>query len=442
MPRSLLSIADLTPAEILALFRRGEDAAGAPLELGGALTGKLVAGLFWQQAPRLEAAIRAACARAGASFVNGRELWPGFPAADLMAASEAAGAYADLVIIRHPVEGAAWAASRVAGVPVLNAGDGAREDPLLALQLLRRLVARCENRPPRTAAICGDLRRNRTAHSLAAGLSSLGTTVLLVPAKGGEMPEHRIARLGRRTGHQPVRFAAQSLRSILDMVDTVVLSPEIPYQHPLFGDLPTPGDDERVRARGAVQELDALYVASSRTDEGGAADESGDADEHPWLRDEGRLVFRPFGSTRGASEPGQLRSEAAREVPLLASILVAAMGGRQADERTTETTGSAEGLRCPHLRCIVHRDHRVTPSFLVSRQDPLILECEACGTPVRPHFAGSRKERHYHRVDAADVRRVLPVNRVYFDSWQSAEASGWTPARARRPEEGTEGDGA
>ncbi|MHC4821844.1 MAG: hypothetical protein ACYTDX_09020 [Planctomycetota bacterium] len=424
MPRSLLSISDLAPKEILSLFRRGEDAAGDPLELDEALTGKLVAGLFWQPAPRVEAALRAACARAGASYVNGRELWPGFPAADLL-------------VMRHPVEGAAWAASRVAGVPVLNAGDGARENPVRALQLIRQLVSHSGGGVPRAVAVCGDLRQNPTAHSLAAGLSALGTTVLLVPAKGSEMPEFRIARLGRRTGHQPVRFAAQSLRSIMDMVDTVVVSPEIPYQHPLFGDLPSSGDDERHRARGAVQELDALFVAAPRTEEGASVRDPADfagATEHPWLSEEGRLEYRPFGGEAEAPVPGQLQAESAREIPLLASVLVAALGTAPGDLPRSEVTGSAEGIRCPHLRCIVHRDARVAPSYLVTRKDPLVLDCRACGTPVRPRFAGSRKERHYHRVEAADVRKVLPSNLVYFASWQEAESSGWTPARARRPE--------
>src|SRR5688572_20445374 len=171
MPRTILSATDLSPEETLGLFRRSEDAAGDPMEMGRLLQGRVVAGLFFQPAPRTETALRAACARAGAVFVSGASAVPGPAGEDLLEAAEAAGAYADLLVVRHPLEGAARAAAAVAGIPVLNAGDGAREDPLRALPVLRLLASRRGGRAPRAAALCGDLRNNRLAHSLAAGLS-------------------------------------------------------------------------------------------------------------------------------------------------------------------------------------------------------------------------------------------------------------------------------
>jgi aspartate carbamoyltransferase catalytic subunit len=427
MPRSLLSINDLPPEDLLGLFRRGEDAAGDPMEIRKLLSGRLVAGLFWQPAPRLEAALRAACARTGATFVPGRDLPGSFAEADLLEAAEAAGAYADVIVVRHPLEGAARAAAAVAGVPVLNAGDGAREDPVRAVLALRGLEARAGEKAPRAAALCGDLRNNRLAHSLAAGLSSLGSTVLLVPAKGAEMPEHRIAGIAGRLGRQPVRFAARSLKSILDMVDTVVLEPGGSYQHPLFAGLPEAGEDDRRRARSAVEDLDVLFVATPRGEDGGPAPGgSREAGAHGWLRDEGRFVFRPFGRPGGrAAAPGELRAEAAREVPLLAELLGLALGPGSGDRAEAETTGAAEGIRCGNLRCAARRDPRVVPAFLVARRDPLVLECRYCGVSVRPRFAGSRVERLFHPLGSADVRRVHAANLVYFSSRQEAEQAGF-----------------
>lgn len=441
MPRSILSITDLDPGTLQGLFRQAEDAAGDPLELGRLLSGRLVAGLFWQEAPRLETALRAACARTGASYASGRDLLPGFPGEDLLAAAEAAGAYADLLVVRHPLEGAARAAAGVAQVPVLNAGDGAREDPLRALLALRGLVARRGERAPATAALCGDLRCNRLAHSLAAGLSALGTTVLLVPARGAEMPDHAIARIAGRLGRQPVRFAAQTLKSILDMVDTVVLDPGGPYQHPLFSGLPDAGEEDRRRARAALESLEAIFVAAPRAEDGGPAPSAPRGDGgHPWLREEGRFVFRPFGRPEGTAAPetGELRGEAAREVPLLAEILRLALGpDGAAPDRPEEVTGHAEGIRCASLRCAGRRVPGVLPRFVAARRDPLVLECQYCGVSVRPRFAGSREERRYHALGAGDLRRVLPGNLVYFATKQEAEQAGY--AKARRgpaPEEG------
>ncbi len=441
MPRSLLSITDLTPEELLGLFRRGEDAAGDPMEIRKLLAGRLVAGLFWQPAPRLEAALRAACARSGAAFASGREMLGGFPEADLLEAAEAAGSYADVLVVRHPLEGAARAAAAATEVPVLNAGDGAREDPVRAVLALRGLAARRGERAPRAAALCGDLRNNRLAHSLAAGLSSLGATVLLVPARGGEMPEHRISGIAGLLGRQPVRFAAQSLKSILDMVDTVVLDPGGSYQHPLFAGLPDAGEEDRRRARAAMESLDLLFVATPRAEDGGPAPAAGREDAgHPWLRDEGRFVFRPFGRPGvRAPVPGELRSEAAREVPLLAELLGLAFGSAPGAGGAGEVTGASEGIRCANLRCAARRDPRVLPRFLVARRDPLVLECRFCGVPVRPRFAGSRVEKRFHVLGSADVRRVLGPNLVYFASRQEAEQAGF--AAAKRSGAGSGGGG-
>jgi aspartate carbamoyltransferase catalytic subunit len=426
MPRSLLSATDLAPEVLLGLFRRGEDAAGDPMEIRKLLAGRLVAGLFWQPAPRLEAALRAACARTGATFVAGRDMPGSFADADLLGAAEAAGAYADVLVVRHPLEGAARAAAAVAGVPVLNAGDGAREDPVRAVLSLRGLAARSGEKAPRAAALCGDLRNNRLAHSLAGGLSSLGTTVLLVPAKGAEMPEHRIAGIAGRLGRQPVRFAARSLKSILDMVDTVVLEPGGSYQHPLFSGLPEAGEEDRRRARSAVEDLDVLFVATPRADDGGPVPGARDEGAQGWLREEGRFAFRPFGKPAGrAAASGELRGEAAREIPLLAELLGLALSPGEAPATAGEITGAAEGIRCGNLRCAARREPRVIPSFLVARRDPLVLECRYCGVSVRPRFAGSRVERLFHPLGSGDVRRVHAANLVYFASRQEAEQAGF-----------------
>lgn len=441
MPRTILSATDLSPEEMLGLFRRSEDAAGDPMEMGRLLQGRVVAGLFFQPAPRTETALRAACARAGAVFVSGASAVPGPAGEDLLEAAEAAGAYADLLVVRHPLEGAARAAAAVAGIPVLNAGDGAREDPLRALPVLRLLASRRGGRAPRAAALCGDLRNNRLAHSLAAGLSSLGTTVLLVPAKGAEMPEHRVTALAGWLGRQPVRCAAQSLKSILDMVDTIVLDPAGSNQHPLFAGLQEAGEEDRRRARAAVDALDAIFVAAPRSEDGGrdAHPPRGEAG-HPWLREEGRVVFRPFGRPPSgrAAPPGELRAEAAREVPLLAETLAFAFApGTPPAPEPAEATGSSEGIRCGNTRCISRRDVRVEPRYAVPRRDPLVLECRHCGMPVRPRFAGSRQERLFHPLASASVRRVLPPNLVYFASRQEAEQAGFRAARrGADPEDG------
>lgn len=435
MTRSLLTLADLATDEIRFLFRRAEEAAGDPLALQRRLEGRIVAGLFWQRADRERATLRAACARAGATYLDGPDLFPDFPSTDLLHAAEAAGALADILVVRHPLEGAARAAAGRAGVPVVNAGDGAREDPFRGLLALRGLVARRGEAPPRATALCGDLRGNRLAHSLAAGLSALGSTVLLVPAPGREMQDHLVHALARRRRRMPVRCEARSLRSVLDMVDTVALTPAAGYQQPLFSGVPGADEDDRRRVRAAADDLDALFVAAPRSEDGSPDPRAPAPEGHPWLEDEGRVVLRPFGpgGMTGDTPPGGLRDEAAREVPLVAELLhlfMAGGGGHDGQEEEGEETGSPLGMRCGNPRCIVRRDRRLDPRFLVVRRDPLVLECLHCDFPMRPRFAGSRAERVYHPLDSADIRKILPANLVYFALWAEAEEAGFRAARS------------
>jgi aspartate carbamoyltransferase catalytic subunit len=444
MSRSLLSLTDLSRDEFRSLFRRAEESAGDAIAMQGRLEGRVVAGLFWQDAPREEATLRMACARTGATYLGGEDLFPDFPSTDLLHAAEAAGAYADIVVVRHPLEGAARAVADRARVPVINAGDGAREDPFRALLTMRSLVARRGEDAPRAAALCGDLRSNRLAHSLAAGLPALGTTVLLVPAPGREMPDHLVELLARRRRHLPVRCEARSLRSVLDMVDTVALTPAAGYQQPLFDGVSGADEDDRRRVRAAADDLDALFVATTRNEDGSPDSRVPPPEGHPWMEDGGKVVLRPFGraGAGGDTPPGGLRDEAAREIPLAAellALLLAGVASHQEDpvgQDRGEETGSALGMACPNLRCVVRRHRRIEPRFHVVRRDPLILECSFCDVPVRPRFAGSRVEKVYHALDSAEVRKILPSNLVYFTMWAEAEELGFRAARGAGTRDG------
>lgn len=180
-----------------------------------------------------------------------------------------------------------------------------------------------------------------------------------------------------------------------------------------------------------MEALDVLFVASPRSEDGGPAPAaSRGGGPHPWIREEGRFVFRPFGKDGGggAGVAGELRGEAMRDVPLLAELLRMALGPA-AEERPAETAGGREGIRCASLRCAARRIPSVEPRFLVARRDPLVLDCLYCGVGVRPRWGGSRVERLYHPVGAAALRRVLPPNRVWFGTRQEAEQAGFRRAK-------------
>src|SRR5258705_6146782 len=103
--------------------------------------------------------------------------------------------YADIMVIRHPRDGAARLAAEYSPIPVINGGDGSHEHPtqtLCDLFLLKKKNKRLKNLK---VAISGDLRGSRTIHSFVYALARFGATIMPMAAKGMELPPHVDQRL-------------------------------------------------------------------------------------------------------------------------------------------------------------------------------------------------------------------------------------------------------
>ena len=79
--------------------------------------------------------------------------------------------YADIIALRHPLEGAARLAAEFAQIPIINAGSGAEEHPTQALLDLYTILKEKDQIDGLNIALTGDLRYGRTVHSLAYALS-------------------------------------------------------------------------------------------------------------------------------------------------------------------------------------------------------------------------------------------------------------------------------
>ena len=111
------------------------------------------------------------------------------------------GLYADVIAMRHPKEGAPLVASRVAGVPVINAGDGGHNHPtqtLADLLTIRREKGGFENL---TVGFCGDLKFGRTVHSLLSALSRYaGVRFVLISPEELRLPDYLISDVIEKNG--------------------------------------------------------------------------------------------------------------------------------------------------------------------------------------------------------------------------------------------------
>lgn len=168
MPRNLLDITDLTVEELDELIRVAEDIIDNPEKYQDACAHKQLATLFFEPSTRTRLSFESAMLGLGGSVL-------GFSSASSSstAKGETVGdtihtvsCYADIIAMRHPKEGAPFAAAQVAEVPIINAGDGGHNHPtqtLTDLLTIHREKGRLNNF---TIGFCGDLKFGRTVHSL------------------------------------------------------------------------------------------------------------------------------------------------------------------------------------------------------------------------------------------------------------------------------------
>ena len=146
------------------------------------LHGKIMATLFYEASTRTRLSFESAMARMGGSVLGfaetkGTSVEKGENLADTVRVTEK---YADVLVIRHPLEGAARLAAEFASVPVINAGSGAEEHPTQALLDLYTIRKELGTIDGLTIGLVGDLRYGRTVHSLAYALSLYKVKLVLI----------------------------------------------------------------------------------------------------------------------------------------------------------------------------------------------------------------------------------------------------------------------
>ena len=103
-----------------------------------------------------------------------------------------ADSYSDMIVVRHPQEGAARLAAEFSEAPVLNAGDGAGRHPTQCLLDLFTIKTEKKHIGKNRIVLVGDLKYGRTVHSLAYALSLYGADLTFVSPKSLKMPKEVI----------------------------------------------------------------------------------------------------------------------------------------------------------------------------------------------------------------------------------------------------------
>ncbi len=189
--RSLISILDLSVAELDQLIATAKDIAAHPENYWDSCRHKKLATLFFEPSTRTRLSFEAAMLELGGTVLGFSEAGSSSAAKGESVADTAktVTCYADIIAMRHPREGAPYVASRAAGIPVINAGDGGHNHPtqtLADLLTISRELGRLDNL---TIGLCGDLKYGRTVHSLIEAMSRYeGIRFVLISPKELKIP--------------------------------------------------------------------------------------------------------------------------------------------------------------------------------------------------------------------------------------------------------------
>lgn len=187
--KSLVSIDDLSTDEINRILKLAGDFEKDPVQ--DLLPGKVVATLFFEPSTRTRLSFESAVNRLGGKII-------GFTDSSTSSVTKGetlydtirmVSGYADLIVMRHPIEGSARYASEVSSVPIINAGDGANQHPTQTLLDLYSILKTQESLDNLNICMVGDLKYGRTVHSLLMAMSRWNTTFNFVAPEELRMPD-------------------------------------------------------------------------------------------------------------------------------------------------------------------------------------------------------------------------------------------------------------
>ena len=179
---NLISIQDLTREAIDLILDTAHEMESVALKRSNDLSNKIMAVLFFEASTRTRLSFESAMLRLGGSVLGFADVTTssagvkGETLADTIRTVER---YADVIVIRHPLDGSARVAAEFSTVPVINAGSGAEEHPtqaLLDLYSIKKMKGKIDGL---SISLCGDLRYGRTVHSLGMALANYDVSISL-----------------------------------------------------------------------------------------------------------------------------------------------------------------------------------------------------------------------------------------------------------------------
>ena len=220
--RDITSIEDFNREEINYILKISKTMEPLATKGSDMLKGKILANLFFEPSTRTRLSFEAAMLKLGGSTIGfgdaeSTSVKKGENLADTIRTVEN---YADIIALRHPLEGAAKLAAQFARVPVINGGSGAEEHPTQALLDLYTIEKEKKKIDGLKIALVGDLRYGRTVHSLCYALSKYNIELTLISPDSLRMRREVLRKIQNKI---PVT-ETQNLEKAIPQIDVLYVT--------------------------------------------------------------------------------------------------------------------------------------------------------------------------------------------------------------------------
>ena len=191
--KHVIDLESLSTEELMEIIELANEIRMEPKNYSDVCRGKILATLFYEPSTRTQMSFKTAMLRLGGSIIGfdnpqNSSVSKGESLKDTITV---VGGYADIIAIRHSLEGAAKAASLYSAAPVINAGDGGHLHPTQTLTDVVTLYNEKGTLDNMTIGLCGDLKNGRTVHSLIKTMSHFkGNRFVLISTPELTVPQY------------------------------------------------------------------------------------------------------------------------------------------------------------------------------------------------------------------------------------------------------------
>jgi len=459
--RNLVTMDDLSNQEIESIFSLADEMFNSINSQSEMCRGKIMASLFFEPSTRTRLSFETAMLRLGGRVISAVDigassLAKGESIADM---ARVIGSYADIIVIRHPWEGAAKVVAEYAGIPVINAGDGSHEHPTQTLCDLYTIKKEKQTIKGLKIALWGDLKHGRTIHSLTCALARFGATLLFHPSPGLEMPEYILRKLTTECGGTLERNVAAleyASKGRFFPVDAIYMTPSRPHQLAMMPDI-----SAQVELKAGI---DALYITRLQKERLAPSKRELDMGESYLMVDKTflrkkelrkALVMHPLPRIDelayeiDADPRSMYFKQAARGVPVRMALIALLLGAKEITISEEDKSFTPKinytiykrdsGIKCANPICVSNQETEtryIKPEFEIINLAPLILRCVYCEHELYPRYIASSdwhegrlENKKYHDSDSRWIREIKPENLIIFDSENEAQARGFKPSK-------------